>query len=358
MYRHQYELSKASMILVRDMLKLKLGETFIVLADTESDPQAVDTIAGAAFTVGAKPMVIWVAAPLDSHRAADRFLPSKAITAALIEAGASISLNYRSLSYSETLMSVFRENKKTRHMVCATMNADTMIRMFGRLDALKLKEFLGKIWEMTKNAKHIRQTTPAGGDVEFDNVKTKDGKPDPNYPISCEDGDASSPGMHFPAGQIGWTPDVKSVNGVIVFDAVVGPPCGLLDNPIRLTMKSGRITKIEGGTQAVQLENWLKKFNDPQMFSIAHATYGYNPGAELNEDMLEGERIWGCTEWGIGAIGEHLVKPNGVKGAEHLDGTCLNTSVWLDGKKIQDKGKQIIPELKKLEEELLAPFVH
>lgn len=356
MYRYKYELSNASMILVRDMLKVKPGETFVVLADTETDPETVDATAAAAFAVGAKPMVIWVATPLGSHVAADPFLPSKAITAALKEADASVNFNYKSLTYSNTLMTAIKENKKLRHMVCSTVNTATMVRIFGRINISKSKEFIGKIAEMTEDATHIRQTTPAGGDVEFDNVKTEDGKPDPNYPIGKQDGDASSPGCYFPLGQIGWTPNIESINGTIVFDGLLQPPCGLLEQPVRLTIKSGRITKIEGGIQAAQFDNWLKSFNDPQMFSIAHATYGCNPGAVLNEDIVEGERIWGCTNWGIGAISPQLIKPNGIKGATHTDGTCLNTSVWLDGKQVQDKGRQIIPELKKLEEEILAPF--
>lgn len=356
MFRYKFELNKACLLLVRDMLKLKPGETFVVLGDTESDPQVVEGTASAAFAVGAKPMVIWVETPLGSHKSADPFLPSEGITAALKAADASVSFNYRSISYSETLMTALNENKNTRHMVCSTMNADTLVRLFGRVDIFKLKEFIAIIFEMTKNAKVIRQTTPAGGDIEFCNAKTLDGQPDPNHPIGMQNGDAGSPGIYFPLGQIGWAPEIESINGTIVCDGLLHPPCGLLDDPVHLTITSGKITKVMGGPQAVQFEDWLKKFNHQQMYGIAHATYGYNPGAVLNKDILEGERIWGSTCWGFGAIGPNLIKPNGVEGPEHTDGICLNTSVWLDGNLVQDKGRQVIPELKKLEEELLSLF--
>jgi len=55
-------------------------------------------------------------------------------------------------------------------------------------------------------------------------------------------------------------------------------------------------------------------------------------------------------------IGPMLIKPDGIDAPSHTDGICLNSSVWLDEKLIMDKGRQIIPELKKLEEKLLAPF--
>jgi 2,5-dihydroxypyridine 5,6-dioxygenase len=356
MYRYQYELSKASMILVRDIFKLKIGETFIVLADTGSDPRVVDATAGAAFAVGAKPMVIWLASPLGVGKSADPMLPVKALTAVLKEADASVHFNFQSLLYTTPLVTAMRENKKLRHLVATGMNTKMMVRMIGRVDFLKLKEFMGKIVEMTKNAKHVRITTPSGGDIEFNNVKTKDGKPDPNYPIGGDYGDASFPGWHMLPGQIGWTPDLKSINGTIVFDGSLQPPCGLLDESVHLTIESGKIIKIEGGKQAAQFENWLKSYNHPQMLIMAHATYGFNPGAVLSGDIDEDERVWGCTEWGIGRIGPMLIKPNGIDAPSHTDGICLNSSVWLDGKLIMDKGRQVIPELKKLEEDLLAPF--
>ena len=356
MYLYQYEVNKASMILARDLFKLKPGETFIILADTGSDPRVVDATAGAAFTVGAKPMVIWLASPLGVGKSADPMLPVEALTAVLKEADASVHFNYQSLLYTTPLVTAMRENKKLRHLVATGMNVNMMIRCIGRIDFPKLKEFMGKIKEMTENAKHVLMTTPAGGNVEFDNVKTKKGKPDPNYPIMYENGDASFPGWHMLPGQIGWTPDLNSINGTIVFDGSLQPPCGLLDKPIYLTIKSGKITKIEGGKQAVQFENWLKSYNHRQMFVMAHATYGFNPGAILSGDIDEDERVWGCTEWGIGRIGPMLIKPDGIDAPSHADGICLNSSVWLDGKQIMDEGKQIIPELKKLEGELRAPF--
>ncbi len=39
-------------------------------------------------------------------------------------------------------------------------------------------------------------------------------------------------------------------------------------------------------------------------------------------------------------------------GVAHTDGICLNTSVWLDGVRITDKGVLLDPGLKKLMKEL------
>jgi len=102
---------------------------------------------------------------------------------------------------------------------------------------------------------------------------------------------------------------------------------------------------IEGGKSAAEFESWLKGFNDPNMLRIAHVCYGFNPGAKLTGDIVEDERVWGCTEWGLGNF-------PGRPAASHTDGICLNSTVWVDGEQILDKGVSIHPELAKLAKKL------
>jgi len=352
MFYYEYELGKACKILTEKLFKLKPGETFIITADTESDPRVVDATASAAFAIGAKPMVIWLASPLGVGKAADSMLPVKALAAALKEADAWVEFNNQWLLYSTPYDIAVKENKKLRYLNIVGANPTIMTNMIGRIDYPALKEFMEKIKEMTKNAKHIRVTTPAGGDVEFDNAKTEDGKPHPNHPISASLGYADVPGSHMLGGQVGWAPDLESINGVIVFDGSLVPPFAILETPIRLTIKAGEIIKFEGGNEAVEYESWLKSFNHPRMLKLAHICYGANPGAKLTGNIVEDERIWGITQWGIGNVGPMLIEPEGILAPSHSDGICLNSSVWLDGKQIMDKGKMIEPDLKKLAQKL------
>jgi len=352
MFFYEYELGKASDILTRELFKLKPGETFVITADTESDPRVVDATASAAFACGAKPMVIWLASPLGVGKAADPMLPVEALTAVLKEADAWVEFNNQWLLYSTPYDIAVKENKKLRYLNLVGMNPDMMVRCIGRVDYPTLKEFLEKITEMTKNAKHVRMTTPAGEDVEFDHVKTEDGKPDSTHPFTAQLGYADVPGSHMMAGQIGWTPALESVNGTIVFDGSIVPPCGKLEEPVRLTVKAGEVIKVEGGKQAVEFEAWMKSFNHPRMLKLAHVCYGFGPGAKLTGDIVEDERVWGCTEWGVGNIGAILIEPDGISAPSHSDGICLNTSVWLDGKQIMDEGKMIEPELIELARKL------
>ncbi|MEA1964672.1 MAG: aminopeptidase [Candidatus Aerophobetes bacterium] len=346
MFLYQYEVGKASSVLVRELFKLKPGETFVITADTESDSRVVDATASAAFAVGAKPMVIWLASPLGVGKAADPMLPVEALTAVLKEADAWVEFNNQWLLYSTPYDIAVKENKKLRYLNAVGMNVDLMVRCIGRVNYPVLGKLLERVREMTMSAKHMRMTTPAGEELEFDNSS------DPNHLYTLAKGYADQPGSHMLAGQIAWTPDLESINGTLVFDGSLVPPCGKLEESVRLTIEKGKVARIEGGNQAREFEVWLNSFNDPGMFRLAHASWGFNPGAKLTGDIVEDERVWGATEWGIGNIGAILVAPDGIPAASHTDGICLNTSVWLDGKQFMDEGKITEPDLEKLAQKL------
>lgn len=344
MARYEYELGKAADIVTRDLLALRPGETFVITADTESDPDVINATARAAFTIGAKPMVIWTASPLGVGEAADPMLPVEALTGALKGADAWVEYNNQWLLYSTPYNVAMKENEKLRHLNLVGMNPDMMIRCIGRIDFAALQQFQEKFSNLLSEAKHVRITTAAGEDVEFDHA--------PSIPIRCRMGYAHQPGSEMLAGQISSTPDFGSIHGTIVFDGSLVPPCGKLEEPVHLTIEAGTIIKAEGGTQAQEFRTWMNSFNHPQMKRLAHLSYGVNPGAKMTGDIVEDERVWGSTEWGIGSVPGTIVPPDGFPGPSHTDGICLNSSVWLDGKQILDKGEFIEPRLTELARKL------
>ena len=335
--RYEFELGKVADLLVKELFKLKSGETFIITADTESDDRVVEAAARAAYAVGAKPMVVWLASPLGVGKAADPMLPMEPLVGALSAADAWVEFNNEWLLYSTAFDRAIAANPNLRYLCLVGMNADMMIRCIGRVNYPLLKEFLVKIAGLTRRAKKMHITTPAGTDVTFENP--------PSVQVRYHVGYADRPGIYMMAGQVGWAPIYETINGTIVFDGSLVPPIGLLMKPVALHVEKGEIVRIEGAKEAVEFEAWLNGFNDPNMFKIAHVCYGFNPGAKLTGDILEDERVWGCTEWGIGNY-------RGRPAASHTDGICLNSSVWLDDEQILDKGKCIHPELAKLARKL------
>ena len=115
--RYEFELGKAADILTRELFKLKVGETFIITADTESDMRVVEAMARAAFACGAKPMVIWTASPMGVGKAADPMLPQDALVGALKGADAWVEFNNQWLLYSTTYDIAMKENPRAEVLV-------------------------------------------------------------------------------------------------------------------------------------------------------------------------------------------------------------------------------------------------
>lgn len=337
---YELELKKAADVLVRDLLQLKEGETFIITADTESNEAVVNATAASAFAIGAKPMVIWTPSPLGVGKAADPMLPLAPLTAALSHADVWVEFNNQWLLYSTPFEKAMEVNKNLRYMCLVGMNEDMMVRTIGRIDNIKLGKFLHAVANKTASAKKMRVTTPGGTDVTFEI--------EPKHLMCCDDGIANKPGIFMLSGQINVVPKFGSVQGKIVFDGALTPPLGKLNSGIELIVENGIIVEVNGGTEAATFKTWLDSFEHENMYKMAHICYGFNPGAKLTGDIVEDERVWGCTEWGIGYVSPYDAPPVGIDAPSHCDGICLNSSVWLDDEQIMENGEVIVEELKAL----------
>ena len=340
----ELELIQAASVIVNDLCKVQPGETVSITADTITDETVVNAIAGQVITAGGKPLVMSYKTPGGVGKASDKDTPYEALGAAIGNSDVWIELGFQWLLYSSVQEIALSLTSNLRHLNIVGMNPSMMARMINGVDFELLSQFQRKLTGMTKAAVHVRMTTPAGTDLEFDN--------DPNCPFYCELGLAQEPGTAYLSGQICWFHKCETLNGTLVFDGSLCPSNGMLNSPVILDIEKGYIKKVRGGADAQKFEAWLASFNDPLMYRMAHVCYGYHPNAALCGNCVEDERIWGSTEWGIGYLPAADCPPDGVKAASHCDGICLNTSVWLDGVQVQDCGRVVHPDLVEMAEKL------
>ena len=334
---YEYELVGACVKLLRDMFMMQPGESIAITCDTESSMEIVEATAQAAVILGAKPLVFKIAAPAGG-KAGDKDMPMEALIAGIKACDAWIEYNTKLIFYSTVYDKIVEDpNNRPRYMNQNGVHPDLLVRNIGKVDNILLNKFIMAMSDATEKANHIRVTNPAGTDIEFDN--------EPGREFVTADGFVRKGEVKMFPGQISWAPRFESINGVLVVDGSQNPPMGLLSAPIRFTVEKGVITKVEGGSEAQQFEEWLRSFDDPQMFRVAHLAYGFGPAAKLTGDVVEDERVWGCTEWGFGNVGAILTSdiPEGIPGASHSDGICLNCSVWLDGVQVLDNGTVVGP---------------
>lgn len=227
------------------------------------------------------------------------------------------------------------------------LSIERIVRCIGEVDLEAQQAFQNRLTEMTRATKRMRITNAAGTDVTFEN--------DPNRPIGNEC-DYSFAGGHFLIGQIGWAPKEETIEGVIAFDGTISgggdAELGHLTEPVSYIVKEGRIQEIKGGEQADILRAYYKKLDDPNMYIAAHVCYGVNPNAKLEGCTTEDERVWGSTEWGFGHQGSCYSGGAPREAKSHIDGICLNCTIYLDDKKILEDGKFIEPELAELAKKL------
>ncbi len=334
---YDIELVGTAIKLLHDIFDVQKGESVVITADTESNYEVVEATAQAAFALGAKPMIVKIAAPRGVGKTADPDFPMEPLKAVLCAADVWIEYNNEWIFYSSAYDAAYHNNKKLRYMNLCGANPDLLVRNIGRVDVPTLRDFILKVTDLTAATKHMRITTPAGTDVEFDNC--------PGREYAIAEGIVKKGQVKMMPGQISWAPIFETINGVIVIDGTLTPPLGKVNEPIKLTIEKGYIVKVEGGQQAKEFEDWLKNFNDKGMYLCAHLSYGFGPGAKLTGDIVEDERVWGSTEWGFGNVGPQLVSdiPGGIPAASHTDGICLNSTVYMDGKLFLKDGEVVGP---------------
>jgi len=344
--QYDLELAEAAYKLVHDQLKLKKGESILITTDSASEFRVAEEIAKMAQAVGGKVMVAWHTTPVGYGAMTEPYLPEP-LMACADKTDVWVELNNQWLLYS-SFWDKAVTNGRTRQVMLGDLDIPQLVRLIGKVDISTQKEFQDMVVEKTRKAKTIRITNPAGTDVTFEN--------DPDRPINSEI-EYDTPGAHFLLGQVGWAPKEETINGRISFDGALSgggeAELGLLNGDvITYVVEKGRIIDFEGGEKAETIRTWFEKIGDPNMYLAAHVCYGFHPTARLDGTTNEDERIWGSTQWGFGHQGSNFTGKEPRKAPGHIDGICLNSTVYLDGVKITSDGVVVDPDLKQLAEKL------
>lgn len=333
---YAFELYAAAKKLVEEVMLTKPGENVVISVDTKSDMRLVVPTAQAAYAIGAVPTVVWYEATLQSAME-----PPPPVAAALAKADVWIEYASNYALYSQAQREA--EDAGARYACMAAMDTDALVRAVGKVDYPRLLKLGDKLVELTQAAKEVRMTDPNGMDLRAGQVVGK---------VNQDGGLGDQPGARVMlGGQVGWMPVEDSINGKIVFDGMVYPPAeiGKVTTPVTLEIESGRIANISGGGEAKTLESWLRAFDDPNMFRLAHLSYAFNPGVpKITGRVVEDERVFGTTTIGFGARPDRPA-------SSHFDGVTVRPSVYLDGKAIEIEGKYVHHELVEICREMSVP---
>jgi len=326
------ELAKTARFMIKELLLCEPGSNLVITADSGSDRRLVDALINAAYVEGVNPVALWMPMLKEVNME-----PSPPVAGAMKEADRICLLEKVYFIHSDALRQALKNGARADFF--GGMDVDSILRCVGNINFRAMVELGDNIVKLIKDGKEMKISTPAGTDLVM--------RLDPHRPIYHHTGVADKPNdITFLGGQIAFAPIEDSISGKVVFDGSLWPPndLGLLNTPVELTVEQGKIILVVGQDEAKRLEKWLKSFNHPNCYNVAHISPGFNPGAKLLGNIVEDERVFGIIEIGVGTQSDHFLGGAG-RAPSHTDGIMLNPSFWVDGVLIEEEGEYIHPEL-------------
>lgn len=175
------------------------------------------------------------------------------------------------------------------------------------------------------------------------------------YPVMSQYGFADEPGHfdHWGAGHVHTFPNEESANGTVVFqpgDIVILPYCRYVQDVVRLEIRDGFITNIEGGLDAKLMTDWLadnkRHADDRDPYAVSHLGWGLNPqalwhGIALHGDAPERSRAAARTFPGnfLFSTGPNTQGGGKRNTLGHYDVPMRDCTVILDNEVIIERGK-------------------
>jgi leucyl aminopeptidase (aminopeptidase T) len=138
----------------------------------------------------------------------------------------------------------------------------------------------------------------------------------------------------LPAGEAYLSPLENTAEGVLVIDGSFSIVEGLLNEPIILTVKGGKVIKAEGHGCCAELEKIFIKHNKTAR-TIAEFGVGTNDVAQITGNIVEDKKVRGSVHV---AIGNTSLTAEETNLTLHLEGVLQKPSVWLDEKLWIDHG--------------------
>ena len=317
---NNFYMSKGASKGINMCLHVKSGEHVLVVTEL-SRLSIAEALAAEIVRVGAEP-TLCIMTPRDQDSAE----PPKEIAAAMAASDAFVSVVGKSITHTNAVKQALE--KGSRGLVLTHFTEDMMIRGGIEGDFETLKPICIGMAQAMAGAKKIVLTTKAGTHLEY----SAEGRRGNHLYCMVEKGQFST----LPTVEANVSPLENTANGVLVIDGSIPYlGIGVLEEPVRVTVKDGMITDIQGGWQADILIEDLKSKNDPLVYNIAEHGVGLNPKCHFCGFMLEDEGVYGSCHIGIGTS----VNLGGtVKTKCHYDLIMKNGTIVADGRVLMEDG--------------------
>ena len=308
-------------------LNSKPGDSVLIITDSVADPNVWMAVATAGRLHGCEVTIAMMADPRESHRVA----PPKTIIEAMKVADLTISATSKEFHTGGYFRCATDYNHK--FLIMEEVTSDILLGPSVKADYHLMNEVGPLLKEALDKGGQWHITSETGTDFKCETVpktaRWSAGRCDlATNPKALAD---------FPGGEFGADPVRGSGNGVVAWDTSVHYPRGLLREPIYLTIRSGKVVKIEGGSEAQQLIDFMKKQGQgPNDEFDVELSIGFNPKSPLTGTLRTDKKHYGKIHTAIGDI---------AKGQLHIDGVTRKVTITVEGKVVVQNGVIMIPPL-------------
>jgi len=299
-------------------LKLKAGESCLIVTDT------VKENIGRLFYEYARLITpksrIIVMQPTQEHGAE----PPPDVASTMLEYDVQLLITHRSLTHTSARIQACAKGARIASM--PTITEDIANRCLD-IDYEALKQESNRIYEILNQAKTVRITTDLGTDVTMTIGSSKI--------LGKTGGMLDKPGVvgNLPEGEVHFSP--ATCDGTFVVDASF-PDLGLLSSPLTFKAKDGMVYEITG-ERAEEVIQRLDRVG-PGAYKVAELGIGLNPKARIIGIVLEDEKVLGTVHI---ALGNNCSYGGDNDVPLHLDGVITKPDIYVDSKKLVEKGRFI-----------------
>ncbi len=253
--------------------------------------------------------------------------PPEHVRAAWLESDVFVAPTKYSLTHTQARKQAV--GRGARGATMPNINHDIFIRTL----SIDYKEFVAplckKMFEAVKGCSEVRVLNDLGTDISF-SVRGRE--------FHIDEGIYDRPGSwgNLPAGEVYVAPQEGTSNGVVVVDGSISGGVGVVRSPVKIEVRGGRATSIEGSGEARELLRILRSVSRDEAFNFpAELGIGCNPAAKLSGVVLEDEKILGTVHL---ALGDNSTFGGGVKAGVHIDVVLTRPTLYVDGRLIIERG--------------------
>ena len=308
--------------LVRTAARVRPGERVCICADTKTMSIAMALMEAVA-DAGAEPIVVTM-----QPRKAHGNEPPAIVAAAMKAADVVIQPVTYAMTHTDATQEALRAGARVLVLRGVTEDIITHGAMLADYD--QVDRITREVARLMTGAKRVRVRTPAGTDLTM----SVDGRG-----AVALTGRVGGPGTFaaMPDGEAAISPVEGTTEGTLVIDHTMDN-LGLLDQPIRMTVRRGQVVEITGGVSAQRLRELIAS-SDANATNIAEFAIGTNDRARLIGSMTEDKKLRGSVHV---AIGDSHVIGGTVVSELHLDGLLLKPTVELDGARVVEDGRLLV----------------